>query len=74
VTSVFNGYVTYQLPFGKGRMYGKDSSPVVNAVLGGWDVNAVFTAHGGFPITMQTGAATPAPGRSIPGPIATGLR
>ena len=72
VTSVFNGYLTYQLPFGKNRMYGKDSSPVVNAVLGGWDVNAVFTVHGGFPITMQDWAGDPGTGSFDPRPSCNG--
>ena len=72
LTSVFNGYVTYQLPFGKNRMYGRDSSPVVNAVLGGWDVNAVFTAHGGFPITMQDWGGDPGTGSFDPRPNCNG--
>jgi hypothetical protein len=72
VTSVFNGYLTYELPFGKNRMYGKSSSPVVNAVLGGWDVNAVFTVHGGFPITMQDWAGDPGTGSFDPRPSCNG--
>ena len=72
LTSVFNGYVTYQLPFGKGRTFGRDSSPIVNAVLGGWDVNAVFTAHGGFPITMQDWGGDPGTGSFDPRPSCNG--
>jgi hypothetical protein len=78
VVNVFNGYVTYQLPFGKSRSYGKGVSPVVDAVLGGWDVNAIYTFHGGFPISMLdwggdagTGSAQGRPncnGPSIPTP------
>jgi hypothetical protein len=78
VVNVFNGYVTYQLPFGKTRSYGRGSSPVVDAVLGGWDVNAIYTFHGGFPISMLdwggdagTGSAQGRPncnGPSIPTP------
>ncbi|HTP85680.1 MAG TPA: TonB-dependent receptor [Bryobacteraceae bacterium] len=52
VTNVFNGYLNYELPFGKNRMFGKSASPLVDAVLGGWEVNAVYTLHGGFPISM----------------------
>jgi hypothetical protein len=72
VTRVFNGYLTYQLPFGKERMFGKDSSPIVNAVLGGWDVNAVFTVHGGFPITMQDWGGDPGTGSFDPRPNCNG--
>ena len=72
VTSVFNGYVTYQLPYGKGRAMGKDASPILDAVLGGWDVNAVFTVHGGFPITMQSWAGDPGTGSFDPRPSCIG--
>jgi hypothetical protein len=72
VTSVFNGYVTYQLPFGKGRAMGKDASPILDAVLGGWDVNAVFTVHGGFPITMQDWGGDPGTGSFDPRPSCNG--
>ena len=72
VRNVFNGYVTYQLPFGKNRAMGKDASPILDAVLGGWDVNAVFTAHGGFPITMQSWAGDPGTGSFDPRPSCIG--
>ncbi len=72
LTNVFNGYLTYQLPFGKNRIFGKDASPVVNAVLGGWDVNAVFTVHGGFPISMQDWSGDPGTGSFDPRPNCNG--
>jgi hypothetical protein len=50
VASLFNGYVTYDLPFGKGRMFGGNSSPIVNAILGGWTLGSDFTLHSGFAI------------------------
>jgi Carboxypeptidase regulatory-like domain len=52
LSNVFNGYLSYDLPFGKGRMFGANSNKVVNAVLGDWQVNTIFTVHGGFPISM----------------------
>lgn len=52
VTNVFNGYLTYDLPFGHNQMFGKSAGKAVNAVLGNWQVNTVFTVHGGFPISM----------------------
>jgi len=52
VTHVFNGYATYDLPFGHDRMFGKSANRVVDAVLGDWQVNTIFTVHGGFPISM----------------------
>ncbi|HEY1937192.1 MAG TPA: carboxypeptidase regulatory-like domain-containing protein [Candidatus Angelobacter sp.] len=50
VASLFNGYVTYDLPFGKGRMFGGNASPAVNAILGGWTLGTDFTLHSGFAI------------------------
>jgi Carboxypeptidase regulatory-like domain/TonB dependent receptor len=68
VTNVFNGFITYDLPFGKGRMFGKDASKAVNALLGDWQFNTIFTVHGGFPISLYdfsdpsgTGSAEPRP-------------
>ena len=68
VTNVFNGYLTYELPFGKNRAYGKDASKFVNAVLGDWQVNTVFTVHGGFPISMLDWAGDPGTGSFQPRP------
>ncbi|HKE25729.1 MAG TPA: TonB-dependent receptor [Bryobacteraceae bacterium] len=52
VTNVFNGYLTYELPFGHSRTFGKTASKAVNAVAGDWRVSAAFNVHGGFPISM----------------------
>jgi hypothetical protein len=68
VAQVFNGYVTYELPFGKHRLYGKDANKFVNAVLGDWQVNTVFTVHGGFPISMLDWAGDPGTGSFQPRP------
>lgn len=53
VASLFNGYVTYDLPFGHKRTFGANINPVVNAVLGDWQVNTIFNVHSGFAITAQ---------------------
>ena len=42
----------YDLPFGRGRKYLSDSPGVVNAILGGWQVNGIVMFQGGFPMTM----------------------
>jgi hypothetical protein len=39
----------YELPFGKGRHWGKSWHGVVNHVLGGWQVSSVFKAQRGMP-------------------------
>lgn len=45
---------SYELPFGKGRGYGKDWHPVVNAIAGGWNINSILQFRTGFPITVTT--------------------
>jgi Carboxypeptidase regulatory-like domain/TonB dependent receptor-like, beta-barrel len=52
VTNVFNGFVTYELPFGHNRAFGKSMNKVVNAVAGDWRVSTALNVHGGFPISM----------------------
>jgi hypothetical protein len=52
VTNAFNGYITYDLPLGRGRAFGRNMNKLVNAVAGGWQVNALATVHGGFPFTI----------------------
>ena len=51
-THALNGYVTYDLPFGRGRAFGKSMNPVANVILGDWQVNAILNLHTGFPITI----------------------
>ncbi|HTS25914.1 MAG TPA: carboxypeptidase regulatory-like domain-containing protein [Bryobacteraceae bacterium] len=58
VTSVFTGYVNYDLPFGHDRKF-KTSNKAVNAVAGDWMVSSILTFHGGFPISMLDYSADP---------------
>lgn len=42
-----------ELPFGRGRQFFSDWHPVVDAVLGGWQFNAVFERQSGEPLLLQ---------------------
>ncbi len=46
---------SYELPIGKGRSFGADLPGAAQAVLGGWQVTSILSAHTGFPITVTTG-------------------
>jgi len=59
--------VVYQLPFGKGRQFGANMNPVADAILGGWEVNAIDTAHTGTAINVNYG---PAAANDVTGAIA----
>lgn len=41
----------YQLPFGKGRALGSDIGPVLDLVVGGWDVTGVLLSQSGPQLT-----------------------
>ncbi|HEY6403732.1 MAG TPA: TonB-dependent receptor, partial [Blastocatellia bacterium] len=49
---IFSG--SYELPFGKGRSYGNNLAPLVNNILGGWNINSIVQFRSGFPITVTT--------------------
>lgn len=50
VASLFNGFLTYDLPFGKGKAFGGGSGRVVNTIIGNWKMGTDFTFHTGFAI------------------------
>ena len=49
---------SYDVPVGKGRPYGAALGPVGNAVLGGWTLHYLVSAHTGFPETIQSNDVT----------------
>ena len=53
--------VVYEIPFGKGRQWGTDLNPFVNAVLGGWELNNINTARTGTPLNVYYNGSTGAP-------------
>jgi hypothetical protein len=44
--------VVYDLPFGKGRQYAGKMNPVLDEILGGWQLNAINTANTGTPVNV----------------------
>jgi hypothetical protein len=52
VTHVFSGYLNYDLPFGRGQAFARNAGKALNAIIGDWRYDTIFTAHGGFPISM----------------------
>jgi hypothetical protein len=70
VASLFNGYLTYELPFGKGKMFGDGVNDIVNTIIGGWSLGSDFTLHSGFAITAlgsdQSGTNSASPRADCP--------
>jgi hypothetical protein len=55
----------YQLPFGKSRKFGSSWNGALDAIAGGWEINAINTANSGMPVnvTYTPSAALDATGR-----------
>jgi hypothetical protein len=45
--------VSYDLPFGHNRQFGKNMNKVLNAFAGDWQVNGILSFHNGFPLTVS---------------------
>ena len=43
-----------ELPFGKGRRFMSDADGFLNALVGGWQIQGVYTYQAGFPIPFGT--------------------
>lgn len=48
----FSGSVIYDLPFGKGRMFGGNWNGVTNSLLGNWRTTLIERASSGFPVPL----------------------
>jgi hypothetical protein len=50
--------VVYLLPFGKGRKFASNANAVLDAVIGGWELNGINTAHTGTPLDVVYAPST----------------
>jgi hypothetical protein len=46
----FTASVLYSLPFGRNKRFGSTWNPILNTILGGWDINVIEKALSGFPV------------------------
>jgi hypothetical protein len=66
-----------ELPFGKGRTFGRDASKPLDALIGGWQLSGVARWTSGFPAPVLNGGTWPTNwqlggGADQVGPFATG--
>ncbi len=52
------GYYTYELPFGRGRMFGGDMPRALDLIVGGWQVSGLVSYATGRPYTFYSGRNT----------------
>jgi hypothetical protein len=51
-THVISAYAIYDLPFGRGKMFGKNANGAVNQVIGGWSVSPILSWRTGWPLPV----------------------
>jgi len=52
----FNANFSYELPFGRGKLWGGSASGPVDKLIGGWQWNVILTAQSGLPFTPTVGS------------------
>lgn len=57
--NVFTFAHSYALPFGKGRKFAGKANPVVDALIGGWQINGILTLLSGQPYTVTAAGSNP---------------
>jgi hypothetical protein len=50
----FNANCVYDLPFGRGQLWGSASSKAVNGVLGGWKFSGLTRWTSGYPFSIDS--------------------
>jgi len=43
----------YEFPFGRKKSWGANWNPIVNGILGGWQMGGILSLRSGFPLTIQ---------------------
>lgn len=49
----------FETPVGKGRRFGAQMNPVLNAIVGGWQLNGLFRWTSGLPYSIDEGSTWP---------------
>jgi len=71
VDYVLTASALYDLPFGRGKRWGNDVSKWMDYIIGGWQLNGIYTLQGGTPFSV-TVSGTPSSARAdLIGPIHT---
>jgi len=55
---VINMTGVYELPFGRGKLFGSNANSFVNTLIGNWSLNGIYTYQSGEPFTIRSGFLT----------------
>lgn len=55
LTHQFNANWIFEMPFGRGRLVGRDAGKPLDAVIGGWQLTGLMRWTSGFPVTVDNG-------------------
>jgi hypothetical protein len=55
VTHLISAFVVADLPIGRGRRFGNQVNPLLNALIGGWGVSGIWRASSGLPTGVGDG-------------------
>lgn len=50
---------SYELPMGTGRYFGRNMGKAADIVVGGWQINGIFSARSGLPVPLNGGGYSP---------------
>jgi hypothetical protein len=50
IPRIFQASYIYELPVGRGRQFGRNMNPILNAIVGGWQTNGIVRIDSGRPI------------------------
>jgi len=77
-THQINGNWIIEMPFGRGKLIGKDAHGFAEAVIGGWELTGLTRWTSGFPVNIFNGATWPTNWQlggqaTLIGPVKTGV-
>ena len=61
IPHIFQASFVYELPIGRGRKFGDQLHPVLDAVVGGWQINGILRINSGRPLIPLLSNTNPIP-------------
>ena len=58
-TNLFSAFMVWELPLGKGKTFLDSRNRIVNAIVGGWQLSAIWRQSSGFPTSVGNGGNWP---------------